>query len=321
MMARKVPHSVLMMGEIPCIEQALAGTCPVYRLWEQPDRAAFLERAGSKITVLVGCLLFGPVDAALLDRLPALEIIVSRGVGYDQIDIAAARGRDLQITNTPTAAIADTAELAVGLLIDVARGITANDRFVREGRWPTEGKGPRPSRLRGRRLGILGMGQVGRAIAARCAPFGLDIGYHSRRAHADIPHSRFESIEALASWADILLVAVAGGPDTHHLVNAAVLRLLGPQGVLVNVARGSVVDEAALVASLADGGIAAAGLDVFENEPQPHPALLAAGNVVLQSHRGGYTNEGRAELDQQTLENVLYFLRTRRGLTPIAETR
>ena len=231
-----------------------------------------------------------PVDAALIARLPALEVVVNLGAGYESIDLDAARARGVAVANTAGANADDVAELALALLIALRRGLPEGDRVVREGRWRTA-RLPLARRVGGSRLGLLGMGHVGRAIAARAAAFGMQIAYCSRHARPDLPYRHEPELVRLAAAVDALVVAAPGGAATHHLVDRAVLDALGPQGVLVNVARGSIVDEAALVAALGEGRLGGAALDVFEHEPEVPPALAACANVLLQPHRGGATVE------------------------------
>ncbi len=241
-------------------------------------------------------------SAALMDRLPKLEIISCFGVGVDAIDLKAAQQRGIAVTNTPDVLTDAVAELAIGLMLASARRIAAGDRFVRAGQWL---KGPLPLTVKvtGARLGILGMGRIGRAIADLAAGFGMTIGYHGPR-RKDVTHRYYERLAELAADSDFLIVACPGGASTARLVDAAVLKALGPAGTLVNVSRGSVVDEPALVAALQDGSLGAAALDVFADEPRVPPALLALENVVLSPHAGSATHATRAAMGQLVVDNL-----------------
>lgn len=243
------------------------------------------------------------IPAELMQQLPALEIIAVMGVGYDGVDVAAAQARGVAVTHTPGVLNDDVADLAMALMLSWARRVPQADRFVRAGRWPT---GPMPlgRRVSGARLGLVGMGRIGQAIAQRASAFGMRIAYTARSAKADLPYPYLPTAAALAAQSDFLLVITPGGAGTRKLIDAEVLAALGPQGCLVNVARGSVVDEAALVAALASGAIAGAALDVFENEPQVPPALRDMDNVVLTPHVGSATAETRHAMAALALANL-----------------
>lgn len=236
-----------------------------------------------------------PVTAALLAALPNLEILSSYSAGLDYVDLGAARRRGLVIANTSAALTDDVADTAIALMLATLRRFSAAERFVRAGAW-AEGAFPLSRSLAGRRLGIIGLGHIGAAIAARAAVFGLSVAYHGPREKAAFPYPFHPTAEGLAAASDLLVVCCPGGPETRHLVNAAVLRALGPGGVVVNVARGSVVDEDALLMALADGTIAGAGLDVCEHEPTPRPELIGHPDIVLFPHVGSATEETRARM-------------------------
>ncbi|MEN2790890.1 2-hydroxyacid dehydrogenase [Sphingomonas oligophenolica] len=240
------------------------------------------------------------VDTALLDALPALEIVAVNGVGHDRIDLAAARSRGVRVTTTPDVLISDVADLAIGLMLAVDRRIAFNDRAVRAGGWDV----PLGRRTSGRRIGIFGFGQIGQAIARRAEPFASEVLYTARHERPDLRFRFVPDIAALADACDTLILIAPGGKETRHIVDAAVLEKLGEQGVLINVARGSLVDEPALVAALAAGTIAGAGLDVFENEPQVPDALKAMDRVVLMPHQGSATVECRVAMAALVLANL-----------------
>jgi lactate dehydrogenase-like 2-hydroxyacid dehydrogenase len=240
------------------------------------------------------------VDRAMIEMLPALEIVAIHGVGYDRLDMDALRERGIRVTTTPDVLTQDVADLAIALMLAVERRIAANDRLVRSGGWSA----PLARRASGRRIGIFGMGKIGHAIALRAAPFASDILYCSRSAKPDLPWRFVTDIGALAEACDVLILIAPGGAETEHVVNAGVLERLGKQGVLINVARGSLVDEPALIAALEAGTIAGAGLDVFADEPHVPEALLGMDQVVLQPHQGSATIEGRAEMAALVLANL-----------------
>lgn len=249
---------------------------------------------------------FGSVgaSAAIMDALPRLELIALFSVGYDQVDIDHARQRGIRVTNTPDVLTDDVADLAVGLLYATIRNIAANDRMVRSGAWARGEKPALSGRVTGRRIGIVGLGRIGRAIAKRLDPVAGEILYHNRRAATDTPYRYVADPIDLARQSDILIVATSGGPEAANLVDAAMLDALGPDGVIVNISRGSVIDEDALVAALADGRIAGAGLDVFAAEPHVPPALLEMDQVVLQPHQGSATIHTRAAMADLVLANL-----------------
>ncbi|MBU3076868.1 2-hydroxyacid dehydrogenase [Sphingomonas quercus] len=257
------------------------------------------------------------IDAATIDRLPDLKLIAVCAVGYDQTDVAHAHARGAEVTNTPDVLTDDVADLAIGLMIATARRIPAMDRYVRGGRWVRDGAAPLATRFSGRRIGILGLGRIGRAIAWRAVPFALEIAYHARSERRDVPWRYEADPVALAASVDVLVVATAGGAGTAGLVDRAVLDALGPDGMLINIARGSVVDEAALVAALAEGRLGSAGLDVFADEPNVPQALLAMENVVLMPHMGSATRQTRAAMAQLVIDNVDAFFAGRPLLTPV----
>jgi hydroxypyruvate reductase len=259
------------------------------------------------------------VPRALMDRLPALEMVSIMGVGYDGVDVAAALERRVPVTHTPGVLNDEVADLAIGLMLSVARRIPQGDRYVREGRWATEGPMPLARKLSGARLGIVGLGRIGQAIATRARAFGMSIAYTGRTAKPELPFDFHQTAAALAAQVDFLVVITPGGAGTKHLINAEVLKALGPSGYLINVARGSVVDEAALIAALQQGVIAGAGLDVFENEPHVPDALKALDNVVLTPHMASATLETRHAMANLAVENLRAHFDGRPLLSPVPE--
>jgi len=299
-------HRILQNGRVlPALEARLAESFDLHRLADKADAPAFLRERGREF---VGLVTSAPVgaDAALIDALPSLRVISSFGVGFDRIDLARTVARGIAVGYTPDVLNDCVADLAFALLLDVARGVSAADRFVRRGAWPGE-RFRLTTRVSGKRLGILGLGRIGQAVAARAAGFGMEIAYTGRRPVADAGHAFISTPVELARWADFLVVTVAGGASTRHLVSREVLEALGPDGVLVNVARGSVVDEAALVEALVQRRLGGAGLDVFENEPQVPQALLGLDNVVLAPHMASGTMETRQAMADLVFDNLLAY--------------
>ncbi|MGB9117811.1 2-hydroxyacid dehydrogenase [Bradyrhizobium sp.] len=250
-----------------------------------------------------------PLGAAVLDSLPSLRAIVCYGTGYDGVDLAAAAKRKIAVGHSPAANAAAVADLAVTLMLAVTRRLLPADEFVRSGSWsaskPSPLLRPQPGNP-GRRVGIYGMGEIGRKIAARVAAFETEVGYFSRSRH-DVPYQYLPSLEALAEWCSVLMIAVRASADTHHAVDANILRRLGKDGYVVNISRGSVIDEPALVAALSDNTIAGAGLDVFEKEPHAPDALTAFPNVVLTPHVGGHTIESHIAMQDCVIANLEAF--------------
>ena len=241
---------------------------------------------------------------AILDALPALEIVAIRGVGTDGVDLALARARGFRVTTTPGLLTDDVADLAIGLMIAVCRRVCVGDRFVRDGRWRPGVTLPLATKVAGKRLGIVGLGRVGRAIARRAEGFAMDIAYTDLARVPDAAY-RFEpDLADLARRSDILVLSASGGSQSRGIVGVAVLDALGPQGILINVARGSLVDEAALVAALVERRLGGAGLDVFIDEPDVPPALFMLDNVVLQPHRASATTETRMAMEDLLLANL-----------------
>ncbi len=259
-------------------------------------------------------------DAAVIAALPRLEIIANFGVGYDSIDVAAARARGILVTNTPRVLDDEVADFTVGLLLATIRQLPQADRYLRAGRWPGEGPFPLTATLRDRTVGLLGMGRIGERIARRIAAFDVPVLYHARRPRPEVPYRHCPDLLAMAREVDTLVAIVPGGAATRHLVNAEVLSALGPRGILVNVARGSVVDEAALVAALQAGTILAAGLDVFADEPRVPQALTDLENVVLIPHAGSGTHHTRTIMGNLVVENLVSWFEGRGPVTPVPET-
>lgn len=313
------PEILMPAPMLPSVIAALDGAFTLHRLWEQPDAAAFLTQTGSNIRGLAASTLAGRIGADLFDQLPALEIVANFGVGYDNIDAEAAAARGLIVTNTPGVLDEEVADLTLGLLLATLRRIPQADRYVREGRW-RDAPFPLSPTLRGRRVGILGLGAIGKAIARRLEGFGVAIRYHGRSRQPDVAYDYEASPVALAAACDVLIAILPGSAATTHIVDAEVLAALGPEGVFINVARGSVVDEEALVAALRSGTILAAGLDVYAREPHVPDALRTMDNVVLLPHLGSASEHTRAAMGQLVVDNLASWFGKGEPLTPVAET-
>ncbi|WP_245233909.1 2-hydroxyacid dehydrogenase [Mycobacterium sp. PS03-16] len=317
--AATTPH-VLQVGPLkPSLAETLRTR---YRADELPAdgaaRDAYLSEHGARVTAVVTSGRTG-VDAALIERLPHLSAVVNFGVGYDTTDMDAAVARGVVVSNTPDVLTDCVADTAVGLTIDVLRRFSAADRYVRAGRWPVDGNYPLTRQISHKLVGVLGLGRIGTAIATRLAAFGCPISYHNRRPVDGSPYAYVDSPAELARRVEVLVIAAAGGGGTRHLVDRDVIDALGPDGYLVNIARGSVVDEAALVEALQSGKLAGAGLDVFAEEPRVPEALLSMDNVVLLPHVASGTVETRAAMEDLTLQNLDSFLTTGRLVTPVPE--
>ena len=261
----------------------------------------------------------GRVDEALMARLPNLRIVANFGVGYDTVDAAAAARRGVIVSNTPDVLNEEVADLTLGLLLATVRQIPQADRFVRDGNW-LKGAYPLGPTLRGRTVGIVGMGRIGKAIARRLEAFAVPVVYHSRRRQPDVDLPYFASLLDMAREVSVLVVIVPGGAATRHLVDAAVLAALGPDGILINVARGTVVDETALLEALKSRALLAAGLDVFEKEPHVPEAFFGLDNVVLLPHVGSSTHHTRTAMGQLVVDNLVSWFAGKGPVTPVAET-
>jgi lactate dehydrogenase-like 2-hydroxyacid dehydrogenase len=310
---------VLIKGKFlpPQLIENIEQSFTAFRLWEAEDEAAFLAEQGTEIDILVtsGNAVMG-APAALIAALPNLKAICSNGVGYDSIDTEAARSRGIVVTNTPEVLNDCVADLGMALLLDVARRISEADRFTRAGHW-AQGRFPLSSKIGGKVCGIVGLGNIGQAVARRAQAFDMQIHYYNPRSRPDVPYTRHESLVDLAQRADFLVLTLPGGAATRHIINADVLQALGPEGYLINIARGSVVDQQALVAALETGRIAGAGLDVFEQEPQVPDALRQRDNVVITPHIASSTRETMAAMADLVFENMLAFSRGEPVLTRV----
>ena len=309
------PEIILVEPMMPDIEAALDAGYTGHRLAAAPDR----DRLGAEVGPRVRAVVTGGgtgVSNAIMDACPNLGIVAINGVGTDAVDLKHAKSKGVRVTNTPDVLTDDVADLAIGLMIAGSRRMMVGDRFVRAGQWPG-GKLPLARKVTGKRLGILGLGRIGQAIADRAAGFGMAISYTNRKPRTDVPYRFVASPEDLARESDILVVAASAGPDARNMVNRAVIDALGPDGLLVNVARGSVVDEPELVAALKDGRLGGAALDVFANEPHVPDALFALDNVVLQPHQASATVETRKAMGDLVLANMSAFFAGQPLVTPV----
>jgi hydroxypyruvate reductase len=308
------PDILLIEPMMPEVEAQLDATYNVHRLYQATDRAALIAKVAPSIRAIVTGGAHGAGNE-IVDALPALEIITINGIGTDAVDLERARARSVRVTTTPDVLTDDVADLAIGLMLAVSRRICVADRFVRAGKWP-ESHLPLSSSVNGKRLGIFGLGHVGLAVARRAEGFGMPIAY-TERLRADVAYRFVPELADLARDSDFLVVAASGGPATRGIVNRPVLDALGPSGILINVARGSVVDEPVLVAALAEGRLGGAGLDVFAHEPEVPPALWNMENVVLQPHQASATVETRRAMADLVLANLAAHFAGREPVPPV----
>ena len=317
---------VLMPVALPAVvHDGLASAFRVHPLWLAEDPDALIARIAPDVRAIatgVDILAEGmhhPIDSALMKRFPHLEIVANLGVGYDNIDAKWAAEHGIIVTNTPDVLTEETADAAMGLLLCAVRQLPQADRYLRAGKW-LQKPFPLTASLRGRTMGIFGLGRIGKAIARRAEAFGLKVAYHGRGAQEDMPYLYFPTLVGLARACDILMVVAPGGAQTHHSVDAEILEALGPDGILVNIARGSLVDEAALIAALRAGKILTAALDVFAAEPDVPRALIDMDHVVLLPHVGSAARETRDAMSRLAVENLVSWAAGKGPVTPVGET-
>jgi lactate dehydrogenase-like 2-hydroxyacid dehydrogenase len=301
------------------LADSIAARLPLHRLWLERDHDAWFAQWGARVRAVAIGGPHVPVDEAFMRRLPNLEIIASFGVGYDNIDARGAAPRGVIVPNPPGVLDDEVADTTMGLTIAAVRQLPHAERYLRAGKW-LNGPFPLTASLRGRTLGILGLGRIGRAIATRAQAFGLEIVYHGRKRQDDVPYRYYPSLMEMARACDILIITAPGGPWTRHIVNAEVMDALGSDGVLINVARGSLVDEAALIEALKARKILAAGLDVFENEPRVPNELIALDNVVLLPHVGSASLRTRRAMADCVVANVFAWADNAPPRNPVPET-
>jgi lactate dehydrogenase-like 2-hydroxyacid dehydrogenase len=303
---------------MPLIVEGVDKAFTLHRLWEQPDPEAFIATRGASIRAIAGGAK-KKMDGVWLSRFPKLEFVSNFGVGYDGVDAAWCGGHGVIVSNTPDVLTDEVADLAIGLLLATIRQLPQADAYLRRGAW-LNGNFPLTTTLRGRKVGILGLGRIGKAIAKRLEGFGVEIGYHGRRPQADAGYPYFASLMEMAKACDVLLSVAPGGVETHRIINAEVLKALGPDGILINVGRGTVVDEPALVAALRDKTILTAGLDVFEDEPHVPQALIDMPHVVLLPHVGSASHHTRRLMGQLVVDNLISWFSGKGPITPVPET-
>ncbi|SIT49294.1 Glyoxylate reductase [Paraburkholderia piptadeniae] len=309
------PAVVLVVPIFPTAMDVLETEFTVHRLWEETDRDAALVRWADEAQALV-TFANGPVDAALMAALPNVKIIATMTVGVDHIDLEAARKRGIQVTHTPDVLTEAVADLAMALVLSVARQIVVADRFVRTGEWSRRVLPPVRS-VSGSHVGVVGLGRIGLAFARRAAAFDMRVSYYGPRRKPDVGYRYYDNLRALARDVDYLVITAPGGPQTDRMIDGAVLADLGPNGALINVGRGSIVDEPALVAALVNGTLGAAGLDVYANEPHIPEELCALENVVLLPHIASATLETRAAMGELVVNNLRAWFAGRPVLTPV----
>jgi lactate dehydrogenase-like 2-hydroxyacid dehydrogenase len=315
------PLDVLMpVKGMDLIDEQISARLPLHRLWLEPNPDLWLAEWAPRIRALAMSGGHAHLDEAYMRQYPKLEIISSFGVGYDNIDAKAAAQLGIIVTNTPGVLDDEVADTTLGLMIMTVRQLPQAERYLRAGRWSAKGAYPLSPSLRGRTAGILGLGRIGKAIATRVGAFGLDVVYHGRHAQADVPYRYYSSLVDMAKAVDILIVVAPGGPGTRHIINAEVLEALGPDGVLINVARGTLVDEKALIEALRNKTILAAGLDVFENEPSVPQELIALENAVLLPHVGSASIRTRRAMAECVVSNLFAWADGKPPLTPVPET-
>ncbi len=306
---------LLMCGLHEATQRELESTWQVHRYHEAADGDALLASLADTCEVVVTSGGRGS-EAAVMKALPRLKLVSCFGVGVDAIDLGHARANGIAVTNTPDVLTDDVADLAVALMLASLRQVVAADRWVRDGSWVARGAMPLTTAVAKRRVGIVGLGRIGQAIATRCAAFGTEIAYHGPN-RKDVPYAYYADAVEMARWADVVVAACPGGAATKGIVSRAVLEALGPSGHFVNIARGSVVDQPAMVALLRSGALGGAALDVFDDEPNVPQALIDVPRVVLQPHHASGTHETRAAMGRLTLDNVAAHFAGRPLLTPV----
>lgn len=312
---------LLLMVNVPsAFSDRAAARFEVLGPFRQHPAEALTPEQASRVKVVVT---FGSQvsDAKLFDVLPNLRLLCCWGTGFERVDLAAARTRGITATHNPGANATAVADHALALMLASIRRVLPTDRFLRTGDWQGNAvtRLPPVRGLTGRRVGIYGLGAIGEKVAKRAAAFEMEIGYHNRHRRDDVPYAFFPSLLELATWVDVLVVAARADAATHHSVNEAVFRALGPDGHVINIARGSIIDEAALIEALRNNVIAGAGLDVFEHEPQVPEALRRLENAVLTPHTGAGTLEARDAMLDMTVANIECFFDSGRAITPIPD--
>jgi lactate dehydrogenase-like 2-hydroxyacid dehydrogenase len=312
---------VLLIGpKKPVIVNGLSGAFNLHAMADADDRDALISKLAARLRAIAVSASTERVGGDLMARFPKLEIVSTFAVGYDHIDTKWAGEHDVVVTNTPGVLTEEVADTALGLLLCTVREFPQAERYLRAGQWLEKDYRLTPASLRDRTVGLVGMGRIGQAIARRLDAFKVPVVYHSRRPQAAVPYRHDVDLIAMARDVDILLVIVPGGPQTRHMITADVLQALGPDGIFINMARGSVVDETVLIKALQDKTIMAAGLDVYAKEPQVPKELIAMDNVVLFPHLGSASVATRSAMDQLVVDNLLAWHAGKPPLTPVPET-
>jgi lactate dehydrogenase-like 2-hydroxyacid dehydrogenase len=320
MMAGEKPDVLLVGSKKPVIVGGLKDKATVHVLFEAPDRDALVKSLADKVRALAVAYTADKIDAAFMQRFPKLEQISSFGVGYDHIDAKWAGEHGIVVTNTPDVLNEEVADTALGLLLCTVREFPQADRYVRAGKWLEKHYPLSKATLRNRTVGMVGMGRIGKAIARRLEAFGVPVVYHSRNPQAGVEYKYYPKLIDMARDVDTLMVIVPGGAATRNMIDAEVLKALGPNGILINMARGSVVDEQALIKALQDRTIYSAGLDVILNEPHVPKELIEMDHIVLLPHLGSASEATRAAMDQLVVDNLLAWASGKPPLTPVPET-
>jgi lactate dehydrogenase-like 2-hydroxyacid dehydrogenase len=310
---------ILLPGPMmPFVEEQLDALFRVHRLAKAGDRDKLIAEIGPRVRGIAYAS-HALIDGAFMQRFPKLEIVSSFGVGYDSVDAKWAGAHNVIVTNTPDVLNDEVADTAVALLLMTVRELSQSERYLRAGKW-LEKPYPLSATLRDRTIGMVGMGRIGKAIARRLEAFGMPIVYHARRAAEGVPYKHYPELVAMARDVDVLLVIVPGGAATRNLINAQVLKALGPDGVLINMARGSVVDEPALIEALRNKTIKSAGLDVYADEPRVPKELIEMEHIVLLPHVGSGSVHTRRAMGQLVVDNLKSWFAGKGPLTPVAET-
>jgi len=320
MMAAEKTDVLLIGPPKPVIVNGLSGAFNLVKFPDAKDRDKFFAEAAPRVRGMAVAATEERVDGAFMTRFPRLEIVSSFGVGYDHVDARWAGAHGITVTNTPDVLTEEVADTALGLLLCTAREFPQAERFVRAGHWARKGYPLSKATLRNRTVGMVGMGRIGQAIARRLDAMQVPVVYHSRRPAAGLSYRHYPELMGMARDVNVLLVITPGGAKTKNLINAEVLAALGPDGILINMSRGSVVDEPALIKALQQKTILSAGLDVFAREPEVPAELIAMDHVVLFPHLGSASVATRDKMDQLVVDNLLAWAAGKPPLTPVAET-
>jgi lactate dehydrogenase-like 2-hydroxyacid dehydrogenase len=295
---------ILVLGPLmPYLLAELEKRYAVEKLYEEKDTLGFLQEHAGRFRAAVTSTFTG-LKADMIDLLPAVEIVSSFGVGTDSLDVAYASKKGIKVANTPDVLNEDTANMAISLLLATTRDIVANDRFVRQGRWAKGETPPLAQGIEGKKVGLVGLGRIGSVIAEKLLAFGCEVTYHTRNKKPDVPYTHYADLVAMARDCAVLIAILPGGDATQGIISREALQALGSKGTFINIARGSVVDEAALVELLQSGALGRAGLDVFVDEPNAPTALFVLDNVVLQPHMGSATVETRKAMADRVITNL-----------------